>query len=173
MTTAKLTDNPFELLGQPQRFAIDQSSLERSYRQIQSRVHPDRFVRAMDAERRIAMQLSTQANEAFRLLQDPVARALYLCRVNGVTVDTDRGAGLGLEFLEEQMTWREALDEARGDAQQLAALRERIEAARGERIRRLAEYIDDRQDYASAAREARELLFVDKFKASLRLAEVN
>jgi molecular chaperone HscB len=105
----------FQLMGLPERYQTDLDALERSFRSVQSSVHPDRFVRAMDADRRLAMQMSTQANEAFRVLVSPVERALYLCRRNGVPVDTDRGAGLNEAFLEDQMQWREQLDDARND----------------------------------------------------------
>lgn len=174
MTGSKITANHFALLGQPERFAVDRASLESAYRKVQSSVHPDRFVRAMDAERRIAMQLSAQANEAFQTLGDPVARALYLCRLQGVHVDTDRGAGLSLEFLEEQMRWRELLDDAReviddarAYADRLSKLRAELDSAWQSRVRRLEELIDGQRDFEAGAREARELMFVEKFKVSL------
>jgi iron-sulfur cluster assembly protein len=46
----------FELFGLPPRFKIDPDALERAYKDVQSRVHPDRFAAGTAAERRVAMQ---------------------------------------------------------------------------------------------------------------------
>ncbi len=68
--------NHFELFGLPQRFHLEAAQLEQAYRGIQSQVHPDRFVRASDTERRVSMQSATQVNEAYHTLKNPLhARA--------------------------------------------------------------------------------------------------
>src|SRR4051812_19129219 len=76
----------FELFGLSSAFALDSEALERAYREIQSRVHPDRFAHAGDAERRASLQWTTHVNEAYRALKDPVQRAKYLLELNGVDV---------------------------------------------------------------------------------------
>jgi len=73
--------NHFELFHLPQRFAIDTSALEKAYREVQSRVHPDKFARATNAEKRVAMQWATRANEAYQTLKNPFKRAAYLCEL--------------------------------------------------------------------------------------------
>lgn len=160
----------FQLMGLPERYQTDLDALERSFRSVQSSVHPDRFVRAMDADRRLAMQMSTQANEAYRVLASPVERALYLCRRRGAAVDTDRGAGLNQAFLEDQMRWREQLDEGRGDPVAMRQLQDLLEAAQSQRVNRVQQLIDVEADYAGAAEVARELLFIEKFRQSLLAA---
>jgi molecular chaperone HscB len=160
----------FQLLGLPQRFETDLDALERGFRNIQSSVHPDRFVRAMDSERRMAMQLSTQVNEAHRVLVSPIERALYLCRLHGVATDTDRGAGLDLAFLTQQLEWREQLDEARGNLRALTDLREQLTQAQGDRIDEVQHLIDETHDYVRAAELAREMMFIEKFRHSLDAA---
>jgi molecular chaperone HscB len=50
----------------PQQFAVDAAALDSAYRDVQSRVHPDKFVSATDAEKRVAMQWATRANEPTR-----------------------------------------------------------------------------------------------------------
>jgi molecular chaperone HscB len=165
-----INQDHFQLLGLPQRFETDAGALERGFRAIQSSVHPDRFVRAMDAERRMAMQLSTQVNEAYRILSDPAQRALYLCRLKGVTVDTDRGIGLRPQFLEQQMAWRERLDEVRDDADALRALGEQLALAQAARIAEVGDAIDRAGDFAKAAELAREMLFIEKFRHSMEMA---
>ncbi len=41
--------NHFELFGLQPRFRLDLAELEQAYREIQSRIHPDKFVHAGDA----------------------------------------------------------------------------------------------------------------------------
>ena len=61
--------NHFELFGLPERFVVDADALERSYRALQSEVHPDRFAAAAETQRRLALQSSARVNEAYRALQ--------------------------------------------------------------------------------------------------------
>ena len=67
--TAQFSRNHFELLGLPVAYSIDPLSLERGYRDLQSRVHPDKFAAASEPERRVAMQWAAQANEAYRVTE--------------------------------------------------------------------------------------------------------
>ena len=74
----------FELFGLQPAFKLDNEALERAYREIQSRVHPDRFAHAGDAERRASLQWTTRVNEAYRTLKNPVQRASHLLELRGV-----------------------------------------------------------------------------------------
>ena len=75
MTPLHLSRNHFELFGLPARFAIDLGQRELGYRNIQSRVHPDRFANGTGAERRASMQCATRVNEACQTLRIPLRRA--------------------------------------------------------------------------------------------------
>ena len=48
--------NHYQLFDLPLAYALDTSALERAYREVQREVHPDRFVTASDAEKRLAAQ---------------------------------------------------------------------------------------------------------------------
>jgi molecular chaperone HscB len=61
----------FALFGLNQAFRLDLSDLDSRYRDIQAQVHPDRFVNAGDAERRMSMQWATHANQAYLTLKKP------------------------------------------------------------------------------------------------------
>jgi DnaJ-domain-containing protein 1 len=76
-------------------------------------VHPDKFVNATDAEKRVAMQWATRANEAYQTLKSPQKRAHYLCELNGVDLQTESNTAMPMAFLMQQMEWREALGDAR------------------------------------------------------------
>ncbi|MEW6688871.1 MAG: Fe-S protein assembly co-chaperone HscB, partial [Pseudomonadota bacterium] len=76
--------NFFELFGFAPAYALDLEKLDSAYREVQARIHPDRFAHAGDAERRASMQWTTRVNEAYRTLKSPLLRARYLLELNGV-----------------------------------------------------------------------------------------
>ncbi len=168
----------YELFGLPEGFVVDASALDDAYRRVQGAVHPDRFSAASDTDRRIAMQLATHANEAYRTLRDPVARATYLCGLHGVDPQVHSNTAMPAAFLGQQMEWRERLDEVRSslDAAELAALRDELEASRRTLLEGIAQSIDARGEYAGAAELVRQLMFVERFEVDVdaldeRLAE--
>jgi molecular chaperone HscB len=159
----------FELFGLAPAFAVEGEALERSYREIQSRVHPDRFAHAGDAERRASLQWTTRVNEAYRVLKDPVQRARHLLELQGVDVAFETDTKMPPDFLMQQMELREALEEAR-DAAALDALRKNLVEEKGTMERAIAEAIDARKDYAAAAGLVRKLQFLDKLDAEIDAA---
>jgi molecular chaperone HscB len=163
--------NHFELFQLPATFAVDMDALDGAYREIQGRVHPDRFVNASDAEKRVAMQWATRANEAYQTLRHPQKRAQYLCELHGVDLQTESNTAMPLDFLMQQMELREALGDARA-AKDAAALDELDAQVRGERKRRLAQVgtLLDAGAYQDAAQGVRALMFLDKFGNELHYA---
>ncbi len=158
----------FALFDLPPRFAIDEAQLERAYLRVQAQVHPDRFAAAGAAERRVAMQWAARANEAFRTLRSPVARAAYLCERHGHPINAESNTAMPADFLLQQMQWREQLDEARaGDVAAARALAREVEARRAETLARIAAALDEQGDYAAAADGVRELHFIDRFHDEL------
>ena len=103
----------FDLFGLAPAYALESEALERSYREIQSRVHPDRFAHAGDAERRASLQWTTRVNEAYRTLKDPVQRAKHLLELHGVDVAFETNTAMPGDFLAQQMELRESLEEAK------------------------------------------------------------
>ena len=122
-------------------FAVEADALERSYREIQSRVHPDRFAHAGDAERRASLQWTTRVNEAYRTLKDPVQRAKHLLELNGVDVAFETNTAMPADFLAQQMELRESLEEAK-DASALDALRRNLVKDKQLLEKAIAEAID-------------------------------
>jgi molecular chaperone HscB len=168
----------YELFGLPEGFVVDAAALDEAYRRVQRAVHPDRFSAASDTDRRIAMQLATHANEAYRALRDPVARATYLCALHGVDPQVHSNTSMPAEFLGQQMEWRERLDEVRESHSEadLAVLREELADTRRTLLEGIEGAIDARADYASAAELVRQLMFVERFESDVdtleeRLAE--
>jgi len=109
----------FAVLGLPAKFHLDEAALEKNYRDLSRKVHPDKFAKALPRERRFSLEQSTLLNQALKAVRDPVARAEYLLKTNGLPVPSEEagkaGAGerLPMEFYEEVMEDREALLEAK------------------------------------------------------------
>jgi molecular chaperone HscB len=164
-----LSANFFELFGLPLQFALDSRALDQAYLELQSQVHPDRFADQGDAERRLSMQWATRANEAYKSLKKPLARATYLLQLRGVDLQTESNTAMPADFLLEQMEWREAVEEARqgGDHHELEQLHHRLQKQLDERYQHVAELIDLQRNDAVAAVEVRKLMFLDKLLAEI------
>ena len=104
--------NHFDLFGLQPAFGVDEERLERAYREIQSRVHPDRYAHAGDAERRASLQWTTRVNEAYSTLKNPVQRASHILSLHGVDVAFETNTAMPADFLIQQMELRETLAEA-------------------------------------------------------------
>ena len=165
--------NHFELLGLPVRFAIDRSRLDAAWRELQARVHPDRFAAGSDAERRVAMQWASRVNEAYRVLRSPLQRARYLCELAGFDVQAESNTAMAPEFLMQQMAWRESLETARAERSPAAldAVAEQLDEARAGMMAELARLLDAAQpDYASAVQRVREWMFIERLGEELEAA---
>ena len=158
-------DNHFALFGLAERFGLDAPALDRAYREVQTRVHPDRFARSGAAEQRVALQWATRANEAYRVLRDPLRRATYLCALRGQDPADEHDTRMAQSFLIQQIEWREALDEARtsGDVAAVAALRQRLDAARAALRDEVEQALDVAGDTQQASDKVRQWMFVERF----------
>lgn len=157
--------NHFELFGLAPSFALDAGALDRAFRELQAKVHPDRFAQAGDAERRASMQWSTRANEAYRLLRDPVQRARYLLELHGVDTGFETDTAMPGDFLARQIELREALEEAKAkqDSAALEAMKRDLAASSRALEAEIARRIDGAGDYAGAAGAVRQLQFLKRF----------
>src|SRR3954467_15394096 len=167
--TSSGLQNHFELFGLQAAFGIDSEVLEKAYREIQARVHPDRFAHAGDAERRASLQWTTRVNEAYRSLKNPVQRASHLLALQGVDVAFETNTAMAPAFLTQQMELREALENATHskDAKALDALQQSIARDKQTLENKLAQRIDGEKDYAGAAGLVREMQFLEKLEAEI------
>jgi len=154
----------FTLFGLPRAQALDLDSLEKSFRAIQSQVHPDKHANAADSDRRLAMQWATRINEAFQTLKSPGKRARYLLHLLGHDPQIESNTAMPTEFLISQMELREAVMEARtaADETTLDDVRSRLLNEIRVEYERLAELIDMTKDYTAAANLVRQLMFQEK-----------
>lgn len=164
MPSADFQQDFFSLFNLPPRFQIDGIALEQSFLALQAKVHPDKSSHLSEAERRLSMQWATRVNEGYQILRNPMNRARYLLSMHGVDTQEESNTAMPVDFLMQQMEWREALEESK-QAKDSAVLEEMEKRVQHEvRIlqQQLAVDIDDTRDYAAASGIVRKLKFLEK-----------
>ena len=175
--------NHFELFGLPRSVDLDPNVLDQRFRELSLRLHPDRQSAPEARERRLSLERTTSLNEGYRILKDKVRRAFYLLKLHGVDLDReDFGTqrDMPLEFLEEVMELREALEGARARRELEAArrmaedvrVRERkaLEEANGE-LRRLEKGDATPEAVQRAARALARVRYFTRFLQEHELME--
>ncbi len=125
----------FKLFGLPHRLHIDGEELERHFHQLSWKLHPDNFVRASEKEREVSLALSSELNDAYRALREPLSRIEYLLANAGMRKEGRHKQQAPPELLEEVFELNESLDELRearaagGSASQTSSVRTKLEAA--------------------------------------------
>jgi molecular chaperone HscB len=164
-----MSSNFFELLQVPAAFRLDLDQLDRHYRELQTRVHPDKSAHLSDAERRLSLQWATLANEAYQTLKHPLERARYLLKVHGVETREEDNTAMPTEFLMEQIEWREELQEAATsrDGPAMDRLAARLKTEMNQLFEALAALLDDKEQHSAAAATVRQLAFLEKLGRDL------
>lgn len=164
--------NYFRLFGLPESFRLDVEQLDRQFHALQTQVHPDKFAHLSESERRLSMQWATRVNEAYEALRSPIARARYLLLLRGVDTQEETNTAMPMDFLMEQMEWREAVAEARraADLGQLDQIESRLSHETRALREQLAVTIDESHDYALAAESVRKLKFMEKLAEDIAAA---
>lgn len=122
----------FSLFGLPRKLWIEMSALEQKFLQLSWKLHPDQFVNAADSERELSLKRSSELNDAYRTLQNPVARVEYLLSLEGERKEGDKKQQAPPELLEEVFELNESLDElreAKSAGSDLASLKLRLQSA--------------------------------------------
>ncbi|QLB13504.1 co-chaperone protein HscB [Bisgaardia hudsonensis] len=123
-------NNPFALFDLPVDFIVDQDLLAKRYLTLQKTLHPDNFANGSAQEQRLAMQKSSEINDALQILKNPILRADSIIALNlGVQEDLEQTTNHNIDFLMQQMTWREQLEviEQQKNVQQLQDFYQKIE----------------------------------------------
>ncbi|MBI5780511.1 MAG: Fe-S protein assembly co-chaperone HscB [Rhodocyclales bacterium] len=154
----------FALFGLPRRQALDELDLERMYREIQTKVHPDKHAHLADAEKRLAMQWATKVNEAYLTLKSPLKRAEYVLKLLGHDPQIERNTAMPADFLMQQMELREAVVECRagGDGGALDRMHRQMKKEMAGQHQALVVALDEQKDYARGAEIVRQLMFQEK-----------
>jgi molecular chaperone HscB len=131
MTSSKTVDY-FAIFALPRKLWIEMSTLEQKFLQLSWKLHPDNFVNASEQERELSLRRSSELNDAYRTLRDPVGRIEYLLDVEGARREGEHKQQAPPELLEEVFELNESLDElrdAKASGGDLGALKSRLESA--------------------------------------------
>jgi len=161
----------FSFLGLPRALTIDAADLDRRFRELSRKFHPDFYYNAAPVERLASLERSSYLNDAVRALRNPVSRIEHLLAIEGLPParsdgpSTRSGSGdskVPASLLEEVFALNEELDEIRelresgtaasALAAKLDAARQPIERKRQaheEQLRQLSERWDAQRDTAS------------------------
>lgn len=158
-----LQSNDFELFQLTQQADIDIDLLSRRWKELQAMTHPDRFSSQGDKAARIAMQYSIRVNEAYKRLKSPLTRFAYLCELHGAPIDAESNTSMDVEFLSQQMQWREALEDS-NSLSDIVVLQNEVDELKVRLSDNCLNAIDQQCDYVSASKIVRSMMFVEKFQ---------
>jgi len=132
----------FAMFELPRKLWIEMGALEKKFLQLSWKLHPDNYVNATPEEREISLKRSSELNDAYRTLREPVARVEYLLAIEGARVEGQHKQQAPPELLEEVFELNESLDElreAKASGGDIAALKQRLESAEKSFQEKLAE----------------------------------
>lgn len=166
-------NNPFALFDLPVAFQVDSALLNERYLALQKSLHPDNFSAASAQEQRLAIQKSAEINDALRILKDPITRADSIIAINtGETENPEEKSNNDIDFLMQQMEWRETLEniENHKDTDELTAFAQEINQIRHAILIELSTALDAQQwDIARAITD--KLRFIKKLQAEIERVE--
>jgi molecular chaperone HscB len=122
----------FSLFSLPRKLWIEMSVLEKKFLELSWKLHPDKFVNAGAEEQELSLKRSSELNDAYRVLRDPVGRVEYLLELEDMRKEGEHKQQAPPELLEEVFVLNESLDElreAKASGGDLAALKSRLESA--------------------------------------------
>jgi len=127
--------NYFAFFDLPRRLTIDAQDLEKRFRDLSRKFHPDYYYNATPTERLASLERSSYLNDAYRALKNPVSRVEHLLAIEGLPpAKSEEGtAKVPPSLLEEVFALNEELDEIRElreSGTDPARLRARLESAR-------------------------------------------
>jgi molecular chaperone HscB len=77
----------FSFFGLPYKLNLDTAQLERDFYALSRKLHPDINARAGGPEQEWSLEKTSQLNDAYRTLKDPISRTEYLLRLEGVQLE--------------------------------------------------------------------------------------
>ncbi|HEY1306689.1 MAG TPA: hypothetical protein VGF24_24215 [Vicinamibacterales bacterium] len=125
----------FSFMGLPRKLTIMPADLERRFRDLSRKFHPDYFYNASPVERIASLERSSYLNDAYRALRSMPTRIEHLLAIEGMpsVKSDDSGAKVPPALLEDVFALNEELDEIRESRESGAdskALNARLQLAR-------------------------------------------
>nr|XP_056715105.1 iron-sulfur cluster co-chaperone protein HscB [Euleptes europaea] len=165
----------FRLMGCPpprseRSFRLDEAQLQRRFRSLQRRLHPDRFGQSTQAERDFSEQHSALVNRAYGTLRRPLSRGLHLLELNGVELEKGTDSEADPEFLSEIMEINEKLTETNNED-----TREELEnyiAAKQEELARVVGQAFDQDDLQKAKKALAKMKYFANLEEKVKRTKI-
>jgi molecular chaperone HscB len=77
----------FSFFGLPRKLELNEEELEREFYALNRKLHPDVYSRASAREQAWSLEKTSQLNDAYRTLKDPISRTEYLLALDGIQLD--------------------------------------------------------------------------------------
>lgn len=77
----------FSIFNLPRRLNLDTARLEKEFYRLSRMLHPDLFGRASSQEQEWSTERSSQLNDAYRALRDPISRTQHLLSLEGFKLE--------------------------------------------------------------------------------------
>ncbi len=77
----------FTFFGLPYKLNLEAANLEREYYALSRHLHPDINASSSSQEQQWSLEQSSQLNDAYRTLKDPITRTEYLLRLQGMHLE--------------------------------------------------------------------------------------
>ena len=142
------------------QFNIDLDRLQKSYRIIQAEIHPDKFVSGSQIEKNQSLIKSTEVNDAYQILKNPIKRARYLIKIN--LNSEENNSTLTPSFLMQQMEWEEHLESISEQKSELEKFRLLINGEYQKNLSNLESVCDTDKNWDGAMGILNEIQFIDK-----------
>jgi molecular chaperone HscB len=118
-----MTADYFELFGIKRGLDVDITALQSKFYELSRQFHPDKYAGRAPEEQQHALDATAQLNDGWRVLRDPVKRAEYLLKLEGLDIGEQRSSNVPPELLEEVFELNLMLEELReGDQSTLPRL---------------------------------------------------
>ena len=168
MMKVDLQQDFFSLFELPSHFQLDSNLLEQKYRALQAQVHPDKFSHLSETERRVSMQWATHVNEGYQTLRSPLNRARYLLSLHGVDTQEESNTAMPVDFLMQQMEWRETLAEAKKkNFSEVERIEQLVQRKKKNLEYELALQLDNLHDFNAASGIVRKLKFIERLSEEI------
>ncbi len=140
--------NYFERFDLPVSFCPDQQLLKKKFFALSRQYHPDFFTQENENDQAEALEMSSEVNKGYKILQNSNETIKYVLQLKGM-LEEDEKYILQSDFLMEMMELNEQLMDAKmeGNATELASIKQEIATKESEiylPVKQIIEASEDR-----------------------------
>lgn len=103
--------NYFQILGIPKKLSIDTTELEKIYHDLSKKNHPDFFLNQGEDKYLDALETSSQINQGYKTLKDPLARVHYILELDAPQLLAERDKSVAPDLLMKVMEMQEKIED--------------------------------------------------------------